>query len=252
MTYSELLFRRNDDQLIYPDDARRMVASACDGVEIDPAIFTRDETGKTLSGVYGSLSDGDGYGVPPRIVFDGGPGYVRMYGIGTAGSSLLRAQAPKLFAAMYSKGFRSIEDKSGEMSLKWLDDGSPTLYAMRYLIVAKKPNQCQRYIKAPLTGDVRERVGQVILRGLCGVARMLDEERMEKGLAPVYLSAVPSSLMLLEGTPCPIQIQPGIKAAAYKNVLLTLPCKLNGPWVTGLLRARGFGLIRLVNPTRKN
>lgn len=236
--------------MIFPDEARRLAALACDGAEIDPAIFARDAQGKTLSGTHpGSGGEAD-IGIAPRIVFDGGRGFIRIYGLGREGAGLLLGQAPGLFAALYKAGFRGFEQKDGEMALAWKDDGAVPLYAIRCLVVAKKPAQCQRYIKAPLVGGVAQSVGEVIVRGLSGVARMLDEELLQAGLRPKHLASVPSHIDILEGTPIPVMVQPGIIAAAYRHVLFHLPCKLNGPWATGMLRSRGYGLIRPVNPAR--
>lgn len=252
MTYSELLFRRPGEEVIYPDDARRLVAAACDGVDIDPGIFARDSTGRTISGLFGATDGSEGIGLPPRIVFDGGKGFIRMYGIGKEGSALLEQQAPKLFTALFSKGFRSFDVKNGQMSIAWQDEGMTPLYAIRCLVVAKKPAQCQQYIRAPLTDELSEQVSDLILRGLTGVARMLDEELMAENKRPIYTGSIPSSVDLLEGTPCPVTIKPGLTAAGYKNLLLAFPCKFQGPWVTGMLRSRGFGLMRAINPTRQD
>ena len=254
MTYLELLFRRPDDGLIYPDQARQLVALACDGIDIDPGIFARDASGKTLNGFYGQHTGVDGQpgiSIPPRIVFDGGRGFIRLYGLGKAGAALLQAQAPKLFAALYAHGFRSFDAKEGAMGIAWKDSGALPFYAIRTLVVAKKPAQCQRYIKAPLEGDVAEQVKASILRGLAGVAQMLDEELMACGKSPMHLGAMPDTVEVLEGEPCPVSINSGITAAGYKNLLLHFPCKFSGPWVTGMLRSRGYGLMRAINPNRR-
>lgn len=254
MTYSELLFRRPDDDAIYPDQARKLVATACDGKDINPGIFARDEAGKTLSGFYGEHTGLDGQrgiGLPPRIVFDGGRGFVRLYGLGKTGAALLQAEAPKLFTALYAQGFRTFEAKEGAMGIAWKDDGVLPFYAIRKLVVAKKPAQCQQFIKAPLEGEVAEQVKASILRGLAGMAQMLDEELMADGKAPVHLGSIPDTVEVLEGEPCPVQIKPGLTAAGYKNLLLHFQCKFSGPWTTGLLRSRGYGLMRTINPTRR-
>jgi hypothetical protein len=248
MTYSELLFRQKSVDRIYPDQARKLVAAACDGLDIDPAIFNRDGAGKTLSGTYGAEHAEEGFGIPPRIVFDGGAGFIRIYGIGRAGAKTLENEAPKLFSALYKQGFMGFDQKSGAMSIARREQGG--LYGIRCLVLARKPGACKPFVKAPLQGDVAGLVSEIMLRGLSGVARMLDNELIDAKLPPVFEQAIPQQVDMVEGEPIPVLIKPGIWGAAYKDMLVSMPCKLNGPWATGLLRSRGYGLIRAVNPTR--
>lgn len=244
--YSEILFRRKDDARIYPDQARKLVAAACDGIDIDPAIFNRDASGKTISGTYGAEQDGEGFGIPPRIVFDGGRGYIRIYGLGHQGVKLLQSEAVKLFSALYKQGFIGFEEKSGDLGIEYQGDNTP-LYSIRCLVVARKPGACKPFVKTGLEGEVAQKVGEIILRGMTGMARMLDEETEKSSETPKLESLIPNHVDLLEGDPFPILIKPGIWGAAYKDVLLTFPCKLTGPWHTGLLRSRGYGHIRAIN-----
>lgn len=249
MTYSELFFRRKDPDRIFPDQARKLVAAACNGTGVDPAIFNRDCNGRTLSDTYGDSRQGEGYGIPPRIMFDGGCGFIRMYGVGRAGAELLQEQAPALFTALYKQGFMGFDTKSGDMTIEYKADAP--LYSIRTLVVAKKPGACKPFIKADLL-DVEDAVGEVILRGMTGVARMLDLDLQAIDQAPRFEREIPHSITLLEGTPYPIPVTDGITAAGFKNVLFSLPYKITGPWSTGLLRSRGYGLIRAIDPTREN
>lgn len=249
MTYAEILFRRPDDGVIHPDEARRLVAAACDKIDIDPAIFSRDGAGNPLQGVYEIGGEND-VGKPPRVVFDGGRGYVRMYGLGREGSLLLLNEGSKVMRGLSAHGFRAMDIKEGEMSITSQADGYIPLYATRCVVVAKKPGASQKFIRAPLQGDVAQCVAGIVLRGLTGVARMLDEDLLARGMARRFEKEIPTEIEILQGVPTTVPIRPGIPAAAYKHVLMNVGRKLNGPWGVGMLRSRGYGLIRTVNPAR--
>lgn len=246
--YRELIFRQGAGkrERIYPEDARKLVAAACDDLSINPLIFNRGSDKKTVSGLYGDPNDEAGFGVPPKVLFDAGEGYLRIYGVGQAGAALLDEAAPTLFGALYRRGFLGVDRKDGEMQISSVHE-KLRLYAIRRLIVAKRPAACAKFIKAPIQSVATE-ISSVILRGLAGVARMLDDELTAAGLPPSYEAALPYRIEVLEGEPIPIPIKPGVLAAGYKNVLFAMPTKLSGPWATGRLRSRGYGFVRLRNP----
>ena len=264
MTYSELHFKRDDQELVFPDLARQFVshASRARGITINPAFFNYGVGGKTLSGNYGEFSGGNtGLGIPPKIVFGGGKGLLRIYGIGQGGSDLITSESDALIKTLFPLGFRQVDRKDGQMSLKYSDSVSP-LHSIHCLVVKKskgkdkKGNQRigkdpKRFEHAPLEGAIAEEVKEVILRGISGVARMLDEELLARGLPPEHERSVPHDLEILDGRPCPVPVKGGALASAYKHVLFSMPYQLNGPWVTGFLRARGYGLIRRINPTTR-
>lgn len=249
MTYSELLFRKKDVERIYPDQARKMVAAACDGIDIDPAIFNRDASGKPLSGTYGGHHIEEGFGIPSRIVFDAGPGFIRIYGLGRQGAKILENEAPKLFSALYKQGFMGFDQKNGTMGIARREH-SAVLYNIRCLVLARKPAACQPFVRAALTGAVADMTSNIVLRGMSGLARMLDDEMIDANQAPMFEQAIPQQVDILEGEPLSVLIKPGIYGAAYKNVVLSMPVRLTGPWSTGLLRSRGYGLIHAMNPVR--
>ena len=224
-----------------------MVAQACDAIDINPAIFNRNPNGKPISGTYGDSAE-EGFGIPPKIIFDGGPGFIRLYGIGAAGSRLLDQEATKIFSALFKIGFKGFDHKSGEMGIEATHFDS--MYVVRTMVFARSPGACKKFIKAELTGEVAGAASNIFLRGLNGVARLLDNDLLDAGKAPKFESSLPHEVTFLEGKPLPIEIKPGVLGAAYKDILLSMPCKLNGPWVTGLLRSRGYGLVRPFNPTK--
>lgn len=243
--YKELLLfpEQLKGQTIYPDMARKIVALACNGLPVNPAIFARDEQGKTLQGRFGDDRKGEGFGIPSPIVFDGGLGFIRIYGIGKTGSDLLTDQAMTLVAAL-SKHFNSpfrMEFKQGDCSLKM---SQPFMYGIRRLVVAKKSHQLNHFFGVSATERASE-IKKEILRGLISTARWLDKDL---GGQSMLESQIPSEnsiiLDVLEGESVPVEIKPGIPAAAFKNVVFCTNLDINGPWSVGKMRSRGYGLVR--------
>lgn len=243
--YNEILLfpEKLRGQPIYPDIARKIVGEACDGCNIDPAIFCHDAQGKTLQGRYGDDRKGEGFGIPPAIIFDGGTGFIRIFGIGQSGSDLLADQAMPMVSALnkhFGGAFR-MEMKQGDMTLS---ASEPRIYNMRHLVVAKKAHQIAQF-RDKSVAERSEEIKKEILNGLLSCARFLDDDiggaSMLEGQIPSHESL---TLDILEGTPMPVFTKPGIPAAAYKNLVFCTNLKLSGPWTAGKLRSRGYGLIR--------
>lgn len=241
--YTELILRpsRLADQVIYPDQARKMVASALDGQGIDPAVFGRDATGKTLQGVIGHVKDGSGFGAAPRIAFNGGRGFMRLYGMGPAGSELLLSHAIRIYNGVAQAQGPTVQ-KIAQGSCVMEHTHFMVVHNIHILVTNKKPSHraVPLHEAAALAAIRRHIVGgltsQAALLGL--IASPPREEDIE----------------VLEATPCSVPIQPGIYASAYKNVAFAMPYRLKGPWFAGLLRSRGYGLMRensLTNPSKE-
>ena len=243
--YKELLLfpEKLKGQSIYPDVARKIVAEACNGVSINPAIFARDAQGKTLQGRYGDDRQGEGMGVPSSIVFDGGLGFIRLYGIGQSGSDLLSDQAMLLITAL-SKHFGGpfrMEFKEGNCSLKM---SQPFMYTIRRLVMAKKAYQLDHFFGVSAVDRAAE-VKKEILRGLVSTARWLDEDLEGQSMLESQIPHEDSILLdVLEGESVPVEIKRGIPAAAFKNVTFCTNLDISGPWSVGKMRSRGYGLVR--------
>lgn len=232
--YIELVFRSRamEGQRIWPDDARKILAKALDGVEVSPALFHRDETG-TIQGRIGDDRNGEGMGLPPSVIFDGGTGFLRIYGVGHGQDTLDRSLSMILSALNRHFGQPvMVEMKEGDLGMKYT--GHNILHSIRRLVISKKP--------VPTTGDYSEIVRKEIVRGLVSFSRIH---------APDLEGTIPgeSEIDFLEGVPVPVEIKPGILASAIKNVVVAFPVRLSGPWTVGRLRSRGYGLIRPINPT---
>lgn len=243
--YKELLLFPDKlrEQVVYPDVARKIVAQACDGHEIDPAIFARDAQGKTLQGRYGDDRKGEGFGLPPAIIFDGGMGFIRLYGIGATGTSLLSSQAMSLVSALSNHfgGPLRMEYKEGNCDLK---PSKPILYSVRRLVMAKKPSQLERFWKTNAVDRCAE-VRKELLSGLISQSRWLDNELGGESNLEGRIPADDALLLdILEGESVPVEIKPGVSGMAYKNLTFCTNLELSGPWLAGKLRSRGYGMIR--------
>ncbi|MBU2786265.1 hypothetical protein HAP93_10915 [Acidithiobacillus ferriphilus] len=241
--YLEMIYRPRAmaDQVIYPDHARKLVAKACDGFGI-PTIFNRDQDGKSISLVYERERPGIWYGVPPAIAFDGGKGFIRIYGIGQEGKEILGAHAAMLFSAIMRRhGLTAVEMKEGTCGIRQSPYVIP--HRIRRLLVAKKLAS-SRYTHAPVTEpEAVAAIRYAVVSGLVSQARLLGDRHAE--------SMIPreEDVDVLDGAPLLVNIS-GEKnyAAGYKNVVVGLPLRLRGPWQCGHLKSRGYGFIRPVDP----
>jgi hypothetical protein len=238
MMYTELILRPSGlaNQVIYPDVARKCVAAAMDGTPVDPALFGRDANGRTLQGVIGHVKEGTGFGRAPKIVTDGGSGFLRLYGIGQEGSDLLIRHLGPIYAAISQKyGPTAQEMRQGQCRIDFT--GYMTTHRIRLLVVNKQPHFRAQAIEGneQAVGLIRRQIiaGLVSQSELVGCAQKLprDEE-----------------IEVLEATPYSIPIRDGIFAAGYKNVVFAMPSRLIGPWLAGHLRSRGYGFMRAQMP----
>jgi hypothetical protein len=132
------------------------------------------------------------------------------------------------------------------------DPEKGSVYFIRKMVVAKKPEQIQKYFRTPIE-QVREDIARTIARGLLSTASLLDSQDLGRGAkdtARNLAARLPyeKSIIVKSGEPCPVMIGPGIAASGYQHVEFFLPARLAGPWQAGLLRSRGYGFIRLANP----
>jgi len=242
-------------QVIYHEDARALVAKACDGIGISSKIFARDQEGKTLNGASSDFNGKpDGYGHPPIITFGQAEGGVRMYGIGREGMNILLEQSPTILKALseHLGGSVSVETKMGALDLDRDDDGqvkmAPVAYRIKTLVVAKKKNQIDAILngKQPTLEAMTPAIIREIERGILSFTDMLDREGVMLDV-PLNLN-----IRVSGGKPVWVPVKEikngsnGIKvsALAVRNLEFTMSAGLQGPWLAGHLRSRGFGLIR--------
>lgn len=240
--YRELILRPSglSGRHIAPDEARRLLSEAIGNAPIDPLIFNKDAQGRNLQGRFGDDREGQGWGVAPAITFDGGLGFFRLYGFGEHGCDVLATASPHLMRALSALyGPTAVSLAAGELGIQ--HEGHGVLHRIRRLIVSKKPG---RRIDGSITDPgVVEAIRHQIIGGLTTQSHLC---------APGTLGAIPmdDAIDVLEGQPVPIAIRPGIFVSAYKNVVVSMPVRLRGPWLAGHLRSIGYGYIRPVDPTK--
>ena len=241
--YAEIIFRPNGlrSTRIYADQARSMVGKALDGVACNPLLFNRDANGKTLNEIHGHIKDGAGWALPPAVVYDGGLGFIRVYGIGQAGIDVVQSEAAKIFAGlMRDHGPVAIEMRTGKAVIE--QTGYLVPHHIRWLVVGKTPKVC--YTDPVSDARIQGVIRRHIVNGLLGQCALLGGDA--GGSIPRD-----TDVEILEGEPTKaLAIQNGVPVSAYRNVVFAMPVRLKGPWMAGHLRARGYGMIRAVDPTR--
>lgn len=242
--YTEVIFRPAGlaGQRIYPEQAREIVAKALDGVAANPLLFNRDANGRTLNVTIGHIKDGRGWGAAPSIVYDGGLGFIRIYGIGQTGSDVLQEETTKIFSAlMKAHGITAVEMKRGKAEIEFT--GHATLHRIRRLVVGKKPGV---FYNDPITDDrIQSAIRRHIVGGLFTQADLIGGQM--EGRVPLE-----DDIDILEGRPTKaVIIDKGLGVSAYQDLVIAMPIRLKGPWLAGHLRSRGYGMIRAVDPTRE-
>lgn len=252
--YSELLIWPSTmaERELSASEARSLVSKACDAFPVDPLIFNRDSSGRTLNEVAEPAETG---GVPivaaPRVCFGGGRGFLRLTGLGRSGKTVL-AENAQLIGTAIGNLFESpwrFKFNEGQCTIAW----SPmaTMYYLPALVLTKRGNVVDRYSK-----DERSSLEQLIplikstiVSGLIGEARMLDEDDGGGREA-----AIPSDEMLhltvLSGKPMWLRINDRAHALMVTNLVVSMDLDLSGPWYTGKLRSRGYGRVFRHDSTR--
>lgn len=235
----------------WPEDARKMLACACDGKPVDPAVFNRDAGGKTLQGVFDHM----GVGRLPAVITSGGKGYLRLTGMGSDGAAIVTKSAATIAQALstYLDGCL-FESKLSQTSIGIDVKGQKTniLYRIHNLCVTKKLDHYREIVNAaggrPSLEDIEPLIVRAISRGLLSQAKTLDgtdDTRLE-GLLPDDETL---DIEILDGRPIFLPISDDgkgkmVTALGVMNLVFSMNANLTGPWYVGALRARGYGLIR--------
>ena len=248
--YSELLLRPSSmvNQRIYPRDARRIVASALDGQSINPVLF----------GHKVAAPEGQGGGHLPLVpvVFDGGTGFIRIYGIGEEGSSVLLDEMGKIVRAVSSKlGCPVRADMRQGDHLRKKADRMVT-YFIAKLAIAKTgknrnaPHKARAEEFVAAGSDISKLmplITSVIDKGIVCMAENLDKERKDP---ESILSTLPHDMAIRihEGEPSITRIHSDRPGHAYimRNLKFSMLGDLYGPWSVGQLRSHGCGLIKKI------
>lgn len=262
--YAELILRPSTmaGQRIYPQDARRMVASALNGMPVKEAFF-----GRLVKPAPGRPTEGLFPVVP--IVFNGGDGFVRIYGVGREGQMLLEDEMGRIVRAVTGLlgGTVAAEYRTGAHLRK---HGERLFeYHIAKLALSKTGHSRKidgQKVDVPLKERARGVIAagndlvaltplivDVIDKGIVSLASAFDQERHSIPSGDVVEAIEPAlpenlGIRIHSGTPGLYQIHPGRPGHAYivRNLRFSMLGDLYGPWSVGHLRSHGCGLIRRV------
>jgi len=239
-----------EGQVVYPPDAREMVAKACDNFPVDPMIFNRMPDGKLVQGSYGTAEEGEGWGIPPQIFFGGGQGLIRITGLGLDGGDLLGREASTIATAVGTLLNTPYKFKvnTGQCTVK---RSEPKVYWVRALMLSKQKNSMNAF-KDKATGrftlaSVEPLIRRAVIGGVVSQARFLDEQCNEPALREQQIGTDDMlGLTVLGGEAAVIKAKKDaqVYALIVNNLVFSIDLELKGPWLAGVFRSRGFGLIR--------
>lgn len=240
--------------------ARSIVAKACEAFPINPRVFARDETGKTLTEIYPGMGEGGkDLPKPPLVTFRGGKGFFRITGLGLEGVRLVRENAQLLCQAIsdHLQSPYTLRLNEGHCKAEQLH-GYVNTYFMPTIAVMSKIHRWSKLTplqedspRRKLTlDDLKPYIHREICEGLIAQCRFMDESYREDGRAD--LATMQSELgtddmlniEIHEGSPNFQPMRPGDKLNALfvNDVVFTASVKLTGPWQFGRLRSRGHGV----------
>ena len=247
--YSELLLRPTalQGQRIYPLDARRLVAKATDGKGVSEAFF-----GRQVKRLAGKENDGRFSMIP--VIFDGGNGFIRIFGIGREGSDLLTEEMGKIVKSVASSLNCAVpvELRQGHHLRKNADRIVPYHIAKLALSKTGKNGNAtmrKRYETFREAGnDIKKlepMIKEIITNGIVQFAEDIDSEQADPSR---ITDNIPHDLVIKihEGTPSISRIHPDSPghAVIIRNLKFSMLGDLYGPWSVGHLRSHGCGLIK--------
>lgn len=249
------------NRMLFPNEARAILSKACleTGLStlIDPLIFQRDATGKTISyrwGRVGHAPEGNvGYGACPAVIFGAAKGVIRLYGIGRHGADLVRQQAGLLHQALtlhYDGPEVALEDQRSRCLLEPLAHTS-NIYNVRRLVLTKSLHQIKQFSphgSSPSTDALLPLIHRAIYGGLLSQARLIDQARSVSSTirSEDYLPTLDElDLDVLAAGQARVKpIKPGVLGIVLDGLTFAMRLNLRGPWFAGQLRSHGYGLIR--------
>lgn len=245
MHYTELILRPKNmaDQTVYPRDARRMLAKSLDGFTVSPQLFGRDATGKTMGTRVNRR--------PPLVpvIFNGGKGFLRLYGVGDEGRDTLRDDMGTIVTALsrHIGGQVAVEIKEGKFSYK---SGMPRSYRINRLALGKHGKVRGDKLFKAWEQSHNAATPENKLAALRTITPVIKET------LDWYLGGTADQLGIDLDLNLDINIidgeivldrihadRPG-HVVCIKNLRFFLNGELYGPWAAGHLRGHGFGLIR--------
>lgn len=241
--------------------ARSTLAKACEAFPLDPRIFARDESGKTLTEIYPGLGEnGKALPKPPLVTIRGGKGFFRITGLGLDGVRLVRENAQLICQALseHYKSPYAFDLKEGDCKVEQLL-GFVNAYYVPTMVVMTKVHRWAKLNKPkddpdrrPITlEDLRPYIVREISEGLLAQCRYMDDSYRDAGRADMATleSELGTDDMLNieihEGKPNFQAMRPGdpLKALFVNDLVFTAAVKITGPCYLGRLRSRGHGVV---------
>ncbi len=249
--YKELLIfpKSVEREIFYSNTARELVAEATDGFNIDPLVFSRMPDGGTLKGTYGDIENNEGWGVPPHVFFGGGRGLIRVTGIGLKGAKLIESEAATISTAISMKLNTPYSFKINE-GICAIKRSRPFLYKINQLILSKKPskiNACKSENGRITLESVTPLIRRAITGGLISQCRFIDNQSLPMSMESEIGTDDMLGLRILEAqkvTFKKVKKDPQVYALMVSNLIFSIDLDLKGPWLAGILRSHGYGLIR--------
>lgn len=245
MLYTELILRPKTmaEQTVYPREARRLLAKALDGFTVSPQLFGRDATGKTMGTRVNRR--------PPLVpvIFNGGKGFLRLYGVGDEGREVLRNDMGTIVTALsrHTEGQVILEIKEGKFIHK---PGMPRSYRINRLALGKHGKVRGDKLFAAWEQSHNSTTQEGKMAALRSISPVIKEtlDWYLDGAADQLGIDLPRDLDInvVDGELVLDRIhadRPG-HVVCIKNLRFFLNGELYGPWAAGHLRGHGFGLIR--------
>lgn len=244
--YVEALFRPKslENQIIYPADARRIIIKALDqDTTVSPLLYSRDSTGKTIGRHIGR------YPAAVPVVYGGGNGFIRIYGIGEEGKEVLLKDLSRIYTALSSSLNTPVamEMRSGKIS--YSVKGYRSYRISRFALVKSarpKGDSFFGLMKRSLESNTDEAKEEAFREALPLIKTAIDF-----GLASIaeqFNLDLPKNLdiRVTGGTLGAQRIHPDRPGhvGIVRNLTFNMLGDLTGPWAIGHLRSHGCGMIR--------
>lgn len=244
LTYTEVILRPRSlqGQKVYPDDARSLIALALNGRKVSPEIFARQNDGKTIGRRINKH--------PPviPIIFGGGIGFVRIYGIGEAGQAALNRDLGTIVSALADHQECPVTVNMKQGALQYRDNGTK-VHRIGCLGLAKtnkvrgnaffplyaKYNKAPEIEKPAIFQEIVPTISEVIENGLAGIADQLMID-LPRNLGIRVLDGTLGITKMHAGEPGHLGV--------IRNLRFAMDGSLLGPWSVGHFRSHGYGMIR--------
>lgn len=244
--YVEALFRPKslENQVIYPEDARRIIIKALDqDTTVSPLLYSRDSTGKTIGRHIGR------YPAAVPVIYGGGNGFIRVYGIGDEGKEVLLKDLTKIYTALSSSLDTPVamEMRSGKIS--YSVKGYRSYRINRFALVKSARPKGDTFfglMKRSMESKTDEEKDAAFREALPLIMSALD----------FWLASIAEQFGLDLPRNLDIQITGGSLGAQrihpdrpghvgiVRNLTFNMLGDLTGPWAIGHLRSHGCGMIR--------